>query len=132
MRELAGLPVNEADSFYTPPTPGVFAIRVNAMFIDDFSPRYRPENPEILWNGLSTVFPRDYPRVKFGTPNCPQADVFAELKDRTIADVKTGLTQDMAETLADRLGKSDPTGQLSRFIQLIKKRPQSYENKTNH
>ena len=122
MRELAGLRVNEADSFYTPPAPGVFAIRVNAMFIDDFSPRYRPENPEILWNGLSTVFPRDYPRVKFGTPNCPQADVFAELKDRTIADVKTGLSQDMAETLADRLGKSDPTGQLSRFIQLIKKR----------
>ena len=122
MRELAGLPVNEADSFYTPPVPGVFAIRVNAQFINDYSPSYRPENPEILWNGLSTVFPRDYPRVKFGTPNCPQADVFAQLKDRTIADVKTGLTQDMAETLADRLGKSDPTGQLSRFIQLIKKR----------
>ena len=122
MRELAGLRVNEADSFYTPPVPGVFAIRVNAQFINDYSPSYRPENPEILWNGLSTVFPRDYPRVKFGTPNCPQADVFAELKDRTIADVKTGLTQDMAETLAERLGKSDPTGQLSRFIQLIKKR----------
>lgn len=132
MRELAGLPVNEADSFYTPPVPGVFAIRVNAQFINDYSPSYRPENPEILWNGLSTVFPRDYPRVKFGTPNCPQADVFAQLKDRTIADVKTGLTQDMAETLADRLGKSDPTGQLSRFIQVIQKRPQSYENKTNH
>ena len=122
MRELAGLRVNEADSFYTPPAPGVFAIRVNAQFINDYSPSYRPENPEILWNGLSTAFPRDYPRVKFGVPNCPQADVFAELKDRTIADVKTGLTQDMAETLADRLGKSDPTGQLSRFIQLIKKR----------
>jgi hypothetical protein len=122
MRELAGLPVNEADSFYTPPTPGVFAIRVDAMFIDDFSPRYRPENPEILWNGLSTAFPRDYPRIKFGTPNSPQADVFATLKDRRVADVKTGLSQDMAETLADRLGKSDPTGQLSRFIQLIKKR----------
>jgi hypothetical protein len=131
MRELAGLRVNEADSFYTPPVPGVFAIRVNAQFINDYSPSYRPENPEILWNGLSTVFPRDYPRVKFGTPNCPQADVFAELKDRTIADVKTGLTQDMAETLADRLGKSDPTGQLSRFIQVIQKRPQSYENKSS-
>ena len=132
MKELAGLPVNEADSWYTPPVPGVFAIRVNAQFINDYSPSYRPENPEILWNGLSTAFPRDYPRVKFGVPNCPQADVFAELKDRSIADVKTGLTQDMAETLAERLGKSDPTGQLSRFIQVIQKRPQSYENKTNH
>jgi len=122
MKQLAGLPVNEADSFYVPPKPGVFAIRVNAMFIDDFSPRYRPENPEILWNGLSTAFPQDYSRVKFGTPSTPQAEVFAELKNRTISDVKTGLTQDMAETLAERLGKSDPTGQLSRFIQVIKKR----------
>jgi hypothetical protein len=122
MRELAGLPVNEADSFYVPPTPGVFAIRVNSAFIDDYSPRYRPENPEILWNGLSTAFPRDYPRVKFGTPNTPQAAVFAELKDRTISDVKTGLTQDMAETLADRLAKGDSTGQFSRWIQVIQKR----------
>lgn len=122
MRELAGLPVNEADSFYVPPKPGVFAIRVDAMFIDDFSPRYRPENPEILWNGLSTAFPQDYPRIKFGTPNSPQADVFAELKNRRVADVKTGLTQDMAETLADRLAKGDSTGQFSRWIQVIQKR----------
>jgi hypothetical protein len=122
MKQLAGLPVNEADSFYVPPKPGVFAIRVNAMFIDDFSPRYRPENPEILWNGLSTAFPQDYPRIKFGTPNSPQADVFAELKNRRVADVKTGLTQDMAETLADRLAKGDSTGQFSRWIQVIQKR----------
>jgi hypothetical protein len=121
MKQLAGLPITEADSFYTPSEPGVFTIRVDGMYINDYSPRYRPENPEILWNGLSTAFPRDYPRVAFGTPNTPQAAVFARLKDRNFADVKTGLTQDMAETLADRLANSDSTGQFSRWIQVIQK-----------
>lgn len=122
MRELAGLPINEADSFYTPSEPGVFTIRVDGTFIDDYSPRYRNENPEILWNGLSSAFPRDYPRVAFGTGNTPQAAVFARLKDRNFADVKSGLSQDMAQTLADKLGKSDPTGQFSRWIQVVQKR----------
>ena len=122
MRELAGLPINEADSFYTPSEPGVFTVRVDGMFINDYRPGYRNENPEILWNGLSAAFPRDYPRVEFGTPNTPQAAVFARLKDRNFADVKSGLSQDMAQTLADKLGKSDPTGQFSRWIQVIQKR----------
>jgi hypothetical protein len=122
MRELAGLPITEADSFYTPPEPGVFTIRVDGMFINDYWPGYKPENPEILWNGLSAAFPRDYPRVAFGTPNTPQATVFARLKDRNFADVKTGLTQDMADTLAAKLAKGDPTGQFSRWIQVIQTR----------
>jgi hypothetical protein len=122
MRELAGLPITEADSFYTPPEPGVFTIRVDGMFINDYWPGYKPENPEILWNGLSAAFPRDYPRVAFGTPNTPQATVFARLKDRNFADVKTGLTQDMADTLAAKLAKGDPTGKFSRWIQVIQTR----------
>ena len=122
MKQLAGLPITEAESFYTPPEPGVFTIRVDGMFINDYWPGYKPENPEIVWNGLSAAFPRDYPRVEFGTPNTPQAAVFARLKDRNFADVKTGLTQDMADTLAAKLAKGDPTGQFSRWIQVIQAR----------